>query len=304
MMVAAIVVGTLAWMLVFPSLVPADGSPGVSLMDARAGTWLAGALLLFAGVPALLGALYVGAAGNPLSGIFTVGFSLLILAGLGGSAEGLYLRQEAWASGGGGELFVKLEIELVLWAAAWCLLMFLMRRCRTLIRDRFVPGPLYTPYSSASERLNEEDTPKFVLHVAPILAGLMSAGLGWLGCIFLIRNGSAAQALGAIFVAFTIASLTARLTISTRNVVFLVLSPLLAGFVAYAHAAVVHAGASGTDLIGLLHREAILGPALALPIHWASAGMVGVATGIGMAQAVDRVRFGTVETPAAQPASE
>jgi len=301
MMVAAIALGTAAWSLIYPAPLPADGWAGLWLWDARAGTLWAVVLLLRAGLPALGLALYVSSAGNPLSGIYTIGFSLLILAGWAGSAEGLFHRQEAWASGGGGGLFIRLEIELVLWALAWCFLMFLIRRYRGAIRGRLVPHRLYTPYSSASERLNEEDTPRFVLHVAPILAGLICAGLGWLGCVFLIRNPSAAQALGGIFLAFTVASLTARLTVATGNVVYLVLSPLLAGFIAYAHAAIVHADASGTDLIGLVHREQLIGPALALPIHWASAGMVGVATGIGMAQAIDRVRFGTVEdTPAGE----
>lgn len=297
MMVAAIAVAALSWRLVFPMLLAADGSPGISLMDARGGVWLAGLLLLLAGLPALLGALYVGSSGNPLSGIFTVGFALMILAGWGGSAEGLLHRQEAWQTGGGGGLFVRLEIELVLWATAWCLLMFLLRRYRDFVRGKLVPRRLKTPYASASQRLTEEDTPKFVLHVTPIVAGLLCAGLGWLLSLVFIQNPSAGQVIGSILLAFTLSSLVARLALPTGNVVFLVLSPLLAGFAAYGHAAVVHASASGTDLIGLMHRGSLMGPAMTLPIHWASAGMVGVATGIGLAQAIDRVRFGTFESP-------
>lgn len=304
MMTAAIALGTLSWWLIFPKLLAADGSAGISLMDARAGLWLAGVLLLVFGLPALCSAIYVGASGNPLSGIFTTGFALMIIAGLGGSAKGLLVRQEAWASGAGGGVFVKLEIELALWAAAWCLLMFLMRRFRTRVRDHWVPRRLKTPYSPSSQRLSEEDTPKFVLHVTPIVSGLLCAGIGWLLCMVLIQNTEAGQVIGAILLAFTIASLTARIALPTGNVVFLVLSPLLTGFVAFAHAAVVHSGASGTDIIGLLHRGALIGPAMTLPIHWASAGMVGVATGIGIAQAIDRVRYGEFEAArAAEPQS-
>ncbi|MEM9416426.1 MAG: hypothetical protein AAGA29_13260 [Planctomycetota bacterium] len=298
MMVAAIAAGALSWWLIFPQLLPSDGSAGISLIDARAGLWLAAVLLLVFGLPALASAIYVGAAGNPLSGIFTVGFALMILAGLGGSAQGLLIRQEAWASGAGGGLFVKLEIELVLWATAWCFLMFLMRRFRTRVRDRLVPRRLKTPYSPAGQRLSEEDTPKFVLHVTPIVSGLLCAGIGWLLCMVLIQNAAGGQVIGAILLAFTIGALTARIALPTGNVVFLVLSPLLTGFVAYAHAAVIHSGASGTDIIGLLHRGALIGPAMTLPIHWASAGMVGVATGIGIAQAIDRVRYGELEAAA------
>jgi hypothetical protein len=55
--------------------------------------------------------------------------------------------------------------------------------------------------------------------------------------------------------------------------------------------AIAHGPASPEELIGLWQTGQITGPAMALPIHYASAGMVGVAMGIGLAQAIDRVRF-------------
>ena len=299
MMAAAITLGTLAWLLAFGRLLAPDGSAGISLMDARSGTVWSGLWLLVAGLPALAGALYLAAAANPLSGVFSVGFSLMILAGFGGSAQGLYHRQPGWGSGSGGAMYIRLEIELALWAAAWCLLMFLMHRYRETIRSRWVPGRLRTSYTPAPGKLPEQDTPKFVLHVVPILAGLFCAALGWLGCVLMIQSTSNGQVIGSILFCFTVASLVARLAVPTGNALFLVLSPLLTGFVAYAYSAVVHADASATDLIGLLHGGKLLGPAMALPIHWASAGMVGVAAGIGVAQAIDRVRFNTFENPPA-----
>ena len=302
MMVAVIVIGTLAWMTVFARIQPADGSDGISLMDARTAVWAAGLLLLIAGLPAMLGGLYVSAAGNPLSGVFTTGFCLMIFAGLGGSSEGLIFRHADWASSGGGsELFILLGIELALWALAWGLMLLLIRRYRPRIRRRFVPRRFLTVYDRSDDRLTEEDTPRFVLHTLPMLAGLVCGGMGWLGCWYLIRTPSSGQVIGAILVSFTVASMTARLIIPNGNVVYLVFSPLVAGLIAYGRMAIHHGGASSTDLIQMLNVDAIHGPALALPIHWASAGMVGVATGIGMAQAIDRVRFADAQAKPDSP---
>jgi len=295
MMIAVIVVGTMAWMTVFGQLQAIDGSQGVSLVDARVGMWRAGLVLFLLGVPAILGGLYVSAAGNPMSGLFTTAFCLLILAGRGGAIEGVMHRQ---ASGGG--LYVQLGMELALWALAWCFLMFVIRKFRDTVRGRWVPVRLMTPFS---EELTEEETPKFVVAFKPVMAGILCGALGWLGCTYLIQSPSSGQVIGAILLAFTVAGVVARLIIPTGNVVFLILSPLIAGFIAYGQMALTHGGITGTDLIALFQKGELPGPALALPIHWASAGLVGVTTGIGIAQALLRVKLTDQLNEQDQPAT-
>lgn len=298
LMLIAIVAAALAWLAIKLPLTAAQGSSGLSLMDARVGVTFACLLLLAAGLPALIGAMYVSASGNPLSGVFTTGFALLILAGQGGSMTGLIHRQDS-----GGGLFVKLMIELGLWAVAWCLLMFLIRRYRDAVRGQLVPPRLQTPFS---RKLTEEDTPRFVLHVAPIVAGLICTTLGYVGCRYLIATPQTGQVIGALLVVFTCAAFAAREFVPTGNVVFLVLSPLIVALAGYAHMAVTHGTASPQDLIALWQTGQITGPARALPIHYASAGMVGVAAGIGLAQAIDRVRFAeeVVAAPTTPPGDD
>lgn len=295
LMLIAIVAATLAWLAIQLPLTAAHGSSGLSLMDARVGVLFACLLLLAAGLPAMVGAIYVSASGNPLSGIFTTGFALIILAGQGGSMTGLIRRQSA-----GGGIFTTLMIELLLWALAWCVLMFLIRRFRDFVRGNLVPPRLQTPFS---RKLTEEDTPRFVLHVAPIVAGLICSTLGYVGCRYLIATPATGQVIGALLVVFTCSAFAAREFVPTGNVVFLVLSPLIVAVAGYAHMAVTHGTASAQDLIGLWQTGQITGPARALPIHYASAGMVGVALGIGLAQAIDRVRFAeeVVRQPAHHP---
>ena len=291
MMTAAIVLATLCWLPVLPLLEAADGSSGLSLLDARVGIVWASVALLLAGLPALIGGLYVSASGNPLSGVFTVAAALMILAANGGSMTGLIWRQaeRSDTSPSGGSIFIQLEMEMVLWALAWCLMMFLIRRFRFRIRESLVPRKLKTPFAKTAP-IEEEDTPRFVMQVRPALAGLTCGALGWVLCRFLMQTPDTGQVIGSILLAFLIAGLTARLVLPTGNVVYLLLSPLGAGFVSYAYAAVLHGSMSAHELIAAWQRGMIAGPMFAMPIHWASAGLIGVSIGIGMAQAIDRVR--------------
>lgn len=300
-MLVGFVVGTLCLLPVLGPIMSASGYSGLVLLDARAGVMGALGLLVLAGLPALLLGLYVSASGNPLSGVFTVGASLLVLAGLGGSIRGLVWRQAERGSGEarGGSIFMQLEMEMVLWAGLWCGVMWLIRASRLSVRRHAVPRLLKTGFD---QRLTEEDTPVFVLQVRPALAGLLCALLGWVMCLFLMRSDSAGQVIGSLLVAFTLAGLTARLALPTGNVVYVLMSPLLVGFVAYAQGAVAYGSVSAEELILRWQSGAIVGPMVALPVHYASAGLVGVCVGIGMAQAIDRVRVAESTMPTSRQA--
>ncbi|MFK7790529.1 MAG: hypothetical protein AB8C95_13680 [Phycisphaeraceae bacterium] len=291
LMLAVLIVSTLCLLPIVSMLTAADGSSGLSLLDARAGIFGACGLLLLAGLPALLLGLYVSSAGNPLSGVFTIGFALMVLAAHGGSMTGLIWRQADRPRGqpNGGSIFMQLEVEMALWALAWCLMMFLLRRYRARIRGHMVPRWLKTNFSTQMP-IEEDDTPRFVLHVRPIMAGLLCATLAFVLCKVLMQTPVTGQVLGSILLAFIVAGLTARLILPTGNVVFLLLSPLLVGFATYALGAVLHGSASADDLLLRWQRGEITGPMFAMPVHWASAGLIGVSIGIGMAQAIDRVR--------------
>lgn len=292
MMLAAIIASSLCLLPILPMLTAADGSSGLSLLDARVGVVWACGLLVLAGLPALVIGLYVSSSGNPMSGVFTIGFALMILAGMGGSMNGLIQRQAQRPRGepSGGSIFMQLEVEMVLWALAWCGMMFLLRLYRTRIRGALVPSRFRTFFSTQLP-IEEDDTPRFVLHVRPGLAGLLCAALGWVLCRVLMQTPTSGQVIGSILLSFAIAGLCARLILPTGNVVYLLLSPLAVGFVTYAIGAVMHGSASADDLILRWQNGAITGPMFAMPIHWASAGLVGVSVGIGMAQAIDRVRI-------------
>ena len=291
MMLAAIIVSTLCMLPVLPMLMPADGSSGLSLLDARVGVVQACVLLFLAGLPALLIGLYISSSGNPMSGVFTIGFSLMILAAQGGSMTGLIWRQaeRPATQPSGGSIFMQLEVEMALWALAWCLMMFLLRKFRKRIRNKLVPDRLQT-FFSKQVPIEEDDTPRFVLHVRPGMAGILCAVIAFVLCKVLMQTPTTGQVIGSILVAFIIAGLAARLILPTGNVVYLLLSPLVVGFATYALGAVMHGSASADDLILRWQNREITGPMFAMPIHWASAGLIGVSIGVGVAQAIDRVR--------------
>lgn len=290
-MLAVAVISTLCLLPVLPMLTAADGSSGLSLLDARAGVVWACLWLFLAGLPALLLGLYVSSSGNPLSGVFTIGFALMVLAANGGSMTGLIWRQASRPRGeaSGGSIFMQLEVEMALWALAWCGMMFLLRRYRLRIRGALVPRSLKTSFSTQMP-IEEDDTPRFVLHVRPGMAGLLCAALAFVLCKVLMQTPDTGQVIGSILLSFVVAGLCARLILPTGNVVYLLLSPLAVGFATYAMGAVLHGSVSADDLILRWQRGEITGPMFAMPIHWASAGLIGVSIGIGMAQAIDRVR--------------
>ncbi|MEM9346596.1 MAG: hypothetical protein AAGB26_08255 [Planctomycetota bacterium] len=292
LMLVVLVISTMCLLPILPALTAADGSSGLSLLDARVGVFGAVGLLVLAGLPALLLGLYVSSSGNPLSGIFTAGFALMVLAGHGGSMTGLIWRQAERPSTQprGGSIFMQLEVEMALWALAWCGMMFLLRRFRHRIRKTLVPPKLQT-YFSTQLPIEEDDTPRFVLHVRPGMAGVFCAAIGFVLCKVLMQTPTSGQVIGSILLSFIIAGLAARLIIPTGNVVYLLLSPLAVGFATYAIGAVLHGSASADDLMMSWQRGEITGPMFAMPIHWASAGLIGVSIGIGMAQAIDRVRI-------------
>lgn len=292
MMVAATIVSTLSLLAILTSLTAADGSSGISLFDARVGVLWACALLLLAGLPALITGLYVSSSGNPLSGVFTIGLALTILAAQGGSMTGLIHRQAERVSDApsGGAIFMQLEIEMAIWALAWCLMMILLRRYRLHVRERCVPRQLRTAFSSYIA-IQEDDTPHFVLHARPIFAGLLCTALGWMLCRMLMQTPTSGQAIGSILVAFTLAGLSARLILPTSNVAYLLLSPLGVGFITYATGAMTLGSVSAQDLILRWQSGDIPPPIFAMPIHWASAGFVGVSVGVGISQAIDRIRI-------------
>lgn len=278
MIAAAAVVGGLVWLGAAEPLSAADGSAGLSLLDARVGVLAGGLVLLALGLPALVMGLGVSATGHPLSGVFSVSVGLLFLAGAGGSAEG-YLRRHALPAGYGWLL-----VEALLWAGLVLGLLAAVHRLRPGLRRRL--ARLATPkqkHWGDEIRLGPPDG-------RAMLAGVVAAAAGGVGCVVLVQSEATGQVIGSLVLSFTLAGLLAQMLVGPANPVGVLLSPLAVAVGAYGYVLVGAGYGSEDALLAAWYARELPGPALVLPIFYASAGVAGAAMGIGLGQAVHAAR--------------
>ncbi len=268
--------GTACWLWALPWLRPVDASSGITLFDAGGGFVAAVLMLGLCGLPALAGAGVVAAAGNPLAGVFTAAFALMILAAMGGGSQG-FLWRNALPSGYGW-----LIIEAMIWLAAVVgLFLTLMHAAPRL-------GRLLPPTMK-----NEQHTARRVDFKAgglrSLISGAIAGGIGGFLASVMIQSTTTGQIVGALLTAFLIGALIGQLIMPQSNPVVILMSPLLAGVVAYG--IVLLRGYATTDEVLLREYAGQLpGAALALPLHYASAGVLGACLGVGFAQSLDHVR--------------
>ncbi len=275
-----LVAGALCWLLARGALMPADGSMGVSLLDARAGLVPGLFILILAGLPAIIAGLIAASTGNPLAGAFTISFSLLPLAAMGGSIEGWLRRAEL--PGGYKSLAFEAVIWLVLWAGVLVMVDLLRVRVRPTMNVIAVKH-----HQGAKMKLGLPGG-------MPIVAGLLTAAAGAFLSNILIRSSDAGQVNCSLILGFGTAALIAQMSVPQRNPLLILLSPMLCAAAAY-----LYIGSAYTvtdDLVSDLYSRGILNLALALPIHYASAGVAGCALGVGLAQTLDHVRHSTTIT--------
>lgn len=279
---AAMVVGGLVWLMAAGPLGAADASVGLSLFDARAGVLPGLVVLIAAGLPALTMGLIVAATGHPLAGVFTVATGLTFLAGAGGSIEG-YLWRHTLPAGYGWLL-----AEAGLWAVMLAAMLGAIRRLRPGLRARL--GAL------ATDAHWGEQTKLGLPDGRALLAGGICLLVGALICVPLLQSEATAQVIGSLLLAFTVGGLIAHTVVPQSNPVPILLSPLVLAAAAYAHVAFLADFQSHEQVIATWYRGELWGPALALPIFYASAGVTGCALGIGLGQAINEAREQAVTT--------
>ncbi len=129
------------------------------------------------------------------------------------------------------------------------------------------------------------------------LSGAVVAAVGGAGLTILIRSADPGQVIGSMLVAFTIAGLAAHQMYPTRARLTMLLAPLMLSAAACVWTAMDATSVSAllaryyTDYVRAAPPVVPLNPlALALPIYYASAGVVGVVLGIGWSQTIHAAR--------------
>ncbi len=275
-----LVTGALCWLLALGSLTAADGSTGLSLMDAHVGTLPAILVVLATGLPAILVALVAASTGNPLAGAFTISGSLVLLTAIGGRIDG-YLQRTALPDG-----FRPLIIEALIWLALLAIIFVAIDRMR--IKARPSLAKLVTQKHLGTR------TQYTLPGAKPLLAGVVAAVAGAFLCNILIQSSDGGQVNGSLMLGFGVAALIAQMTVPQRNPIVILLSPMLVAAAAYLW--VARSYSTEDALLADLYTQNILHLAMALPIQYAASGITGCTLGVGLAQTLDHVRQNTVVT--------
>lgn len=280
--------GGACWLASRGMLSPADGSTGLSLFDARVGIVPAVVCVALAGIPALALGLLSSATGNPLSGVFTVAASLLILAGQDGSMSG-WIRRTSLPDG-----YALLAAEMLIWQLGVVVILVATAKLRSPMRSRW-PALAFDDHLGVDTRIH---FPQALSLAGGATCALVAGVLSF----FLIRSDAAGQVIGALITAFAIGATVAQMVFPQPNPVGILFSPAIVAMAAYGyvlfsfgtHDEVLAAWFAQTSSSAAANAR-LPGPAMALPIHYASAALAGCAIGVGMAQAFDAARVQATE---------
>ncbi len=276
--IVSVVIGALAWSLCADALSAADGSPGLTLIDTRAGALVGTLMLMLAGIPALLGGLVSSATGTVLSGLFVVGAALAVLGAQGGGMEH-WARGETMTLGG---RYTAMAVEMVLWGAGIGAVTWVFGRLQPVVREWLIPG--YTSEAAAPSA----PAPDPASPLLAVGAGAVCALVAGIAAFMLIRSPDTGQVFWSLLLAFLFGGLAARMAVPGCSPLPIVVSPAVVGVAAYLWVALSIGDDRDAFLAALFSTEqnmlALPGIALALPIHYASAGVVGATLGIGWAR--------------------
>jgi len=280
------------WILSPDVLTPADGSATQSLLFTGSGVALAILVTLLISIPIAAMAAIVSAGGHPLSGLFVAATSLIIYTGMGGSIDSWIRAADSPAS------YRTLAIEMILWQIGAMLVLTLSALLRRWLRNRW-SWLSHEEFSDHSIRLLSPSPATF-------LAGLVTAAVGGVATMVLLRSPDTGQVIGALVVAFTAGGLAGQYCFPTmRNPLGMLLAPAVVACIAYLYVSMQYS--SSQDMLAAYFNQATPGTtmkdrlpaaAMALPIHYISSGLAGTILGIGLGQVIHVAQKQTVATTA------
>lgn len=270
-----IVLGAGAFSAVLPYVAQRDGATGLSLLDGD--PWrivVAMVVMAGAGLVAAVPAVAASVTGNPMAGVFGLAGALAAAAARAGPIDGWMFRHaEAQALP---REYGWLMAELAVWQLGWIGVLLLIQRLRSPLRTRF-PALAFTDHLGMDTQLRFPQA-------ASLLAGLTATVTGGALAYLLLRTSVTGQVEAGLLIAFAVAGLMGQMMFPQNNPIGILLSPAVVGAVGYTW--VLLTTQSTPQVLADWYTGRLPNLALALPVHYASAGVAGCALGIGWAQAL------------------
>ena len=278
------------------STVDSAGGIGAAVGGGVGKVWWASLAVAVLGLPAVAGAGWVAARGSALTGAWClVGCGLVAFAGLGsrfgGSAGGGGL-------GGGGLggvmrradeagrlelLYPAMAVEVVAWFVLLSVGLGVVDLLGRAIKPRL---PERRRSRHLGGRLRLWGVSRASLGAAAVVA-VLGGGLASLTVV----NTAPGQVVGGLVLSFGIAGLLAQVLVPNERPWAMLMAPGLMGAAGYGWAAWRYTGTGGGDaMLEALYTATLPGLAAGLPVHYATAGVLGCLTGIGLGQVLEKAR--------------
>ncbi|MEM9883611.1 MAG: hypothetical protein AAF800_11910, partial [Planctomycetota bacterium] len=251
-----------------------------------------GGVLLAAGAAAAVPAGAAAAAGNPISGVWAWALAATLAAAGGGGSALAGVARRAADAGRGETLYLRLAAEAALWAAGVWAAVAVITAVAGWARPR-VPARRRSRHLGAGVELLGFDR-------AGVIGGLVTSAVGAVAGTLLLRSAEPMQVVGGLALGFGGAALVGHAVSPSRRLGAFWLSPMLTAVGGYAWGWWATAGPDGgtspgdggDPLLAALYGGTLPGLAGALPVHYATAGLLGVAFGVGVGQLIEKAKRG------------
>ena len=275
--IATVVAGAVCWTAALRWLSAADGSTGLSLTTARIG-FVGGVIVAaLAGLPALALGVAASATGGRLSGVMAVAMGLMFAGGVAGPIDGWVYHQPDTLPG----RYIGLMAELLFWQGGVLAMLLVIQKLRDPMHARW-PALAYEDHLEVELAVRR-----------PQAATWGSAGLcaliGGVLAYWLVRDSDGGQVAGGLFISFLAAALITQMLMPKVPATGALFAPAIVGLFAYGY--VMYRYDTSQAFLAAWYNVSrqsnaanLPGPALALPVHYASAGLLGVAAGLAWAR--------------------
>lgn len=278
--IIGVLLGSLCWLGVLPSLQASAGTGGLVLLNCSS-VVTAIVLVIIAGLPAVLLGTLLSTVGWFTAGVSVFAGTLIVLTWYGGSVSGWF--QRATLPGD----YWHLILETVIWQVLVLAAILLMSHFRPIVH-RQLPQLL--------QRQIAWKTALGIPASQEISAALISALVAGLMAMVLIQNAAPKQVLVSLVVSFALGAGLGQTMMPNTNPIAIFVSPGVVAICSYLmvifrygdQAAVLQAMYAGSEPgTGIMSQ--FPGAAMALPIDYLSAGLLGCCLGIGLVRgAVDQ----------------